>query len=111
MEMTNCGNCGQVNQPNMAFCTNCGHSISAIREAQINTVPKLDAMPAAARAAGKGKSRLWIGGLIGCFGLVMIAGVAIIGAGLYAGSLRNENTRVPTPDSADSTPAPVREEK
>lgn len=107
MEATICKNCRHINQPEMAFCTNCGQPISIIKELQIKTLPKLDAAAAAGELGG-GKRRwsLWIGGLLGCLGLSALAVAAIIAAGSFAGRIKNTKSPDPSPNPESTAPAP-----
>lgn len=106
-----CYHCRNANPPGMAFCTNCGRPLPAVRESQVSTAPKLDFPPAAiapvapaapAAAPAAKKSKLWIGGLAGCLGAAGIIVAVLVAAIIYAGNWKSA-PRAARPAAPDET--------
>jgi hypothetical protein len=81
MNQIKCQNCNVINAPNMNFCTSCGSKIVLVAQSSIPTIENLAVgqqkfqqqnLP----AKSKSSSKLWIFGLLGCFGLL---GIGVIG--------------------------------
>jgi hypothetical protein len=84
MNLTKCGNCNFLNEPSMSFCTSCGNRIFLPTQSGIPTVEKnLSNFPTVRQESSvtksSGSSKLWIGGLSGCLGLIILS---VIGIGL-----------------------------
>lgn len=84
----------------MVFCTNCGNPMSTSVQAEIPTAPKVQLTdpiqrPMATAAPAKSNTKLWIGGLLGCLGLLFLGGVGAVAliaiSSATAGNYTNSN--------------------
>lgn len=91
MNSVRCSNCGFENPPGMAFCTNCGNSLTGQNANPV--FPRKDSgsstlLPNAqpvAKKGGFGKNAAIFGG-IGCLALLLGGGIALFGLLYYIGS-------------------------
>jgi hypothetical protein len=84
-----CGNCNFLNEANMNFCTSCGKLIGAVAQSSVPTVAKV-AIPQQETevhhtlAKKSDSSKLWIVGLLGCFGILVLLSSAIVFFATYS---------------------------
>ncbi len=79
-----CAKCGFLNEPEMNFCTSCGNGLVSVGQSNIPTIQKnLVEFETVVRenpiVKKSSSSKLWIGGLLGCFGLTVLL---FIGSGV-----------------------------
>jgi hypothetical protein len=83
-----CGNCNFLNEANMNFCTSCGKLIGTVAQSSVPTVAKVailqqktEVYPIVNKSSS---SKLWIGGLLGCFGILVLLSAAIAFLATYS---------------------------
>ncbi len=111
MYQIKCAKCSFLNQPEMNFCTSCGNELVSVGQSNIPTVQKnLAEFETVVREnqilKKSSNSKLWIGGLLGCFSLIILL---FIGSGILgvlsvlqkdvglANKNQNSNKARPTP--------------
>lgn len=102
----------------MVFCTNCGNKIGTSIQAEIPTAPKVQLtdpirQPMVTTPPKSSNTKFWVGGLLGCLGLMLLSGIGIIALIAISNSASNtsnsnkiyiSNTGYPT---ANPTPDPT----
>ncbi len=97
MNQVKCGSCNSINSSDMTFCTSCGKQIGFAPQSSIPTVQNVVVEPQKFQiqqpvAKKSSSSKYWVGGLLGCFGLMILAVVGIVLAVSFSISKSPNNT-------------------
>jgi hypothetical protein len=95
MNQNKCPQCNLLNDANMSFCTGCGSVMFSIGQAGTPTVEKRIELPTVDLNVNKPKTSVnsmwWIAGLIGCFGILGIGLLGVLGLAFFSISKSNSN--------------------